>query len=144
MGHAVTTYRVNGIESIRSTILALPRAIAAKPMKRGVIRAALLVRDEARRRAPKDTGLMASDVSAAQDKKPQLEQMDARAVVFVQWKGKGGAPYWRHVEFGTAKMPPHPFMRPAFEINAAAGIAIIIQSVADGLPAAIREAGGIG
>lgn len=140
----MTTYRVNGIDQIRTTILALPKALAAKPMKRGCIKAAMLVRDEARRLAPKDTGLMASDVSAAQDKKPELDQLDARAVVFVKWKGAEGAPYWRHVEFGTAKMAPRPFMRPAFETNAALGIATIIDTVAAALPAAIREAGGIG
>lgn len=140
----MTTYRVTGIEQIRATLLALPGALAKRSLKKAVMKPAMLVRDEARRIAPKDSGLLASDIAVAQDRKPELDGMDARAVVFVTWKGKGGAPYWRYVEFGTAKMAPRPFMRPAFETNAATGIAMIIQTVADDLPAAIRAAGGPG
>lgn len=140
----MTTYRVTGIDSIRSAILALPKAIRDRSLRKGCMRAAVPVRDYAQRIAPKDSGLMASDVAVAYDKRPELDQLDARVVVFVKWKGRTGAPYWRHVEFGTAKMPPQPFMRPAFEVNAMPGIAIIIETVANDLPAAIRDAGGIG
>jgi HK97 gp10 family phage protein len=140
----VTTYRVNGIDSIRSTILALPKAIARRSLDKACMRAALVVRDHARRIAPKDSGLMASDIVSAKDRRPELDQMDARAVVFVKWKGRRGAPYWRHVEFGTSKMAPQPFMRPAFEVNAMRGVQVIIETVANDLQAAIRDAGGIG
>ena len=140
----MTTYRVTGIEAIRATLLALPAALQKRALRKAVMKPAVLVRDDARRRAPKDTGLLASDIVAAQDRKPELDGMDARAVVWVKWEGKGGAPHWRYVEFGTAKMPPQPFMRPAFETNAVQAVTLIIQSVADDLPAAIRDAGGPG
>jgi HK97 gp10 family phage protein len=138
----MTTYRVNGIEQIRATLLALPAALVKKSLQKAVMKPAMIVRDQARVNAPKDSGLMASDIIAMQDKKPQIAGMAARAVVFVKWKGKTGAPYWRFVEFGTAKQPPQPFLRPAFDVNAANAVAMMIDSVASDLPAIVRAAGG--
>lgn len=140
----MATYRVTGIDQIRATLLALPDAIAKKALAKAVMKPAMATRDDARQFAPKDTGLLTSDIVAAQDKKPQLAGMTARAVVFVKWKGKAGAPYWRFPEFGTAKAAAQPFLRPAFEVNAAKGIAMIIESVANDLRACIKAAGGPG
>ena len=43
---------------------------------------------------------------------------------------KGGAWYWHFLEFGTAKQPPQPYMRPAFEakkVEAAQDFSKLVQ-----------------
>lgn len=43
--------------------------------------------------------------------------------------------YWKFLEFGTSKMPPKPFMRPAFEQMKESAIAAIEQRIKEGIAA---------
>lgn len=123
-----------GVEQLFANLRALPVELQKKVLGPAVRKAAQPMRDTAEGLAPKETGRLAAAVSMARDKQPQFAGMDVRYVVFVKYKGAGAALYWRYVEFGTSKMAPQPFMRPAFEINVANSTAIFIREVAAGLP----------
>jgi len=65
--------------------------------------------------------------------------MDSRVVIFVKWKGKEGVDYWRFPEFGTSKMAPEPFMRPAFAAMQQQALTIIFQKLSDAVPRIARS-----
>ncbi|OPZ07460.1 MAG: hypothetical protein BWZ07_03320 [Alphaproteobacteria bacterium ADurb.BinA280] len=45
------------------------------------------------------------------------------------YQTQGSTYYWRFLEFGTAKMPPVPFLATAFEQNKEAALAAIVKSM---------------
>lgn len=130
----MTTYRIQGIEQLRANFAAFPKAIATKALGQALAKAAALIRNEAKLRAPVATGRLAANIIVAKDQKPQYAGMDARYVVFVKYKGKDAPIYWRYVEFGTSKMSAKPYMRPAFEVMKEAALKTILQSLSDAIP----------
>lgn len=130
----MTTYRITGIDQLRANFLAFPKQLAVKALGAALAKGAAPIRDDAQSRAPRKTGKLAQSIAIAKDKNPQIAGMDARYVVFVKWKGKDAALYWRFDEFGTSKMSAKPFMRPAFETQKEAALQIIIQSLSDAVP----------
>lgn len=85
---------------------------------------------------------MQSDIISVKSKNPQNFGFQARRVILVRYRGKSGAPYWRFVEFGTQKMAPRPFMRPAFDTQKEAALATIISSIASDIPSIAKQVGG--
>ncbi|MER0516132.1 HK97-gp10 family putative phage morphogenesis protein, partial [Providencia stuartii] len=85
---------------------------------------------EARAKAPKRTGKLAKNIVAGNQRGRQRGEVSAG--VYVRGTNKAGtnsdskmkaddprnAYYWRFLEEGTSKMPPHPFIRPAFDSKA--------------------------
>jgi HK97 gp10 family phage protein len=47
--------------------------------------------------------------------KKRVRQTKSSAETIITFKDKGHSFIWKFIEFGTSKMKPHPFMRPAFE-----------------------------
>lgn len=130
----MTTYRVQGMDALRAAFLEFPKELATKALNQALAKGAAPIRDAAKQLAPKDTGRLAGSIVTIRDQKPQINGMDARYVVMVKWKGKDAAAYWRFNEFGTSKMPPRPFMRPAFESQKGAALQLIFQSLSDAVP----------
>lgn len=77
---------------------------------------AMVFRDEARAQAPKKTGKLIRNIVVINQRAPAG---GAIAGVHVRSAGKAGdrnnAFYWRFKELGTSKMPPEPFIRPAYD-----------------------------
>jgi len=71
--------------------------------------AARFVRDEARALVPVRTGLLRSAIFASQGK-PEKWPKGPSVIVGVNAKK---APHGHLIEFGTARAPAHPFLRPA-------------------------------
>ena len=121
---ANATLHVAGLRELQDKLRTLAPNIARNGLRAAVSSGAALIRNEARLKAPKDTGEMARDIQI----KRERDSTDFRALysVFVRsgkksrLSGKGrnvgkDSYYWRFVEFGTCKMAAKPFMRPAFE-----------------------------
>ncbi len=107
----------------------------SKRMATGVkavyVRAAMVVRDEARDMVPVKTGRLKRAIFAGGGTPSK-----SNALVGVNQNAKrGGAPYAHIVEFGSSRQDAHPFMRPA--IRAARPLAA--QIIAEGLKQAIEE-----
>jgi len=135
----MTTYKIRGLEKVTAALRSFPKAIVTQSLNKALAKGAAVFRDSARSRAPVDTGLMASDIIMAKDRKPGISGAQARYVVLVKYRGKDAAPYWRFVEFGTVKMQPQPFMRPAFDTSKAVALAEIIDSIASDVPRIAKQ-----
>lgn len=55
------------------------------------------------------------------------------------YEGPGNVYYWRFLEFGTAKMPAQPFMRPALEQNVGAVTEAIVSDLNKRLDELVKE-----
>lgn len=130
---------IDGLQELQARLQQLPGKIAKNALRQATSAAAATIRDEARSRAPVDTGEMRKDIQI----KRERESTAYRAVysVFVRTGKKsriGGRArnvdkdsyYWRFVEFGTSKMAAKPFMRPAFEAKKEAAAAAMKSTLA--------------
>ena len=151
----MTTYRVLGLEKLTAALQAFPAELVKQSLNKALMKGAVLIRDECRRRAPVGpTGKLEGSIIAIRDKRPELSGFQAGATVFAKYKGAGaalsspsekypkGEAYWRFVEFGTARMGAKPFMRPAFETQKVQALAVIIDSIAADVPRIAKSLGG--
>jgi HK97 gp10 family phage protein len=133
----VTTVNVEGLDGLLDRLKALPKEVSGKnggPAKKALISGSKIIRDEARRRAPKETGLLSSNIIHYRAKlssgKAELIKIGVRSKkhtyantrlnvrrgrVGETYESRGNAFYWYFFEFGTEKMQARPFLRPAFE-----------------------------
>lgn len=107
----------SGLASIEEDLKLLTRAENDRVRRQGARAGAGVVRDEARRRAPKLSGKLSKNIVAVTAK--VSENSRATAGVRVREEGKASNPrnafYWKFKELGTSKMPATPFIRPAFD-----------------------------
>lgn len=107
----------SGLASIEEDLKLLTRAENDRVRRQGARAGAGVVRDEARRRAPKRSGKLSKNIVAVTAK--VTEQSRATAGVRVRERGKAEDPsnafYWKFIELGTSKLPAAPFIRPAFD-----------------------------
>lgn len=133
---ARTTVRVEGLRELGEAMRELGTEVSEKIAHAMVSKAARMVRDEAKKAAPVRTGFMKQNIIVKKMRKSETDltseyRMGVRKYKvkyadtrFNVRKGRAGAYYgvddayyWRYLEFGTVKMAPRPFMRPAFENN---------------------------
>lgn len=82
------------------------QALTDLPQVRSQVRrVAAAIRDDARRRAPKDTGVLRKSIYVTTDREPGTRIRIAKVVI--------GAFYGRFIELGTVDQPARPFLRPA-------------------------------
>jgi HK97 gp10 family phage protein len=118
--------RVTGLSQLARALQELPLNLQRNGLRKAVARGAMLVRNDARARAPVKTGEMRRNILIKRARTPDAQI--ATYEVFVRSGKKArlakGAKkrdvhsdpfYWRFVEFGTSKMAARPFLRPAFE-----------------------------
>lgn len=141
--------KIEGLSGLLQALKALPPEIASKgggPARVALAKAAKLIRDDARARAPVDTGATRDNIVMKRDSRPDRFGVNERYTVGVRGgaskyannrrnrrKGRAGQVretagntyYWRFKEFGTAKMAAEPFIRPAFDANAERALQLI-------------------
>ncbi len=145
---------VKGLSQLSAALKELPLRIARNALRQSVAKGALVIRDEAKVRAPVSNGPVAPDdplpgtLRRAIVIKHDAQRSNAFSQTYVvavrqgkryRRRGKKGnrsqdAYYWRWVEFGTVKMSARPFLRPAFEAKKQAALAAIIEYLAQRLP----------
>lgn len=151
---------IAGLAGVLEALEALPREIASRnggPVRTALGRGARLIKDEAVRRAPVATGKLQKNIIAARDRNPQRAGpgIGERYIVGVRGGARqklantrrnrragtvgqdavtqGNTFYWRFLEFGTAKMPAKPFLRPAFEAMKQAALDEVVSSLGKGI-----------
>jgi HK97 gp10 family phage protein len=125
-----TSFKVHGLEQLLANFRAFPQELQDKALAGSIRKAIEPMRTTAISLAPKRSGKLKAAIRVAKDRKPEFEGMAARYVLFVKYRGADAAEYWRHVEFGTSRMPPQPFLRPAFESNVGNAIRIFYTELA--------------
>lgn len=106
---------------------------------------ARLIVNEAKAKVPVDTGQLRRNIRA-RSVKPVLHtatvQVGVRRLTKKQLRkmkvGSSDPFYWRFVEFGTSRMRPRPFLRPAFERKKREAIEAFREKLADRIEKALR------
>lgn len=154
--------KIEGLEEAVLSLKSLPAQFASKnggPIKRALYKSALLFKQDAIARAPKDTGNLAANIYIYRDRNPKSSGATERFYISVRKKRKsrsklnvklgrvgknfaikGDAYYWHFLEFGTVKQSPKPFLRPAFESNKTLAINVFSQEFKKGIDNAVRRA----
>jgi HK97 gp10 family phage protein len=129
------TVDIKGLKELQNALNQLPLKIQGRPVRSAVNAAAKIVMDDARRRVPVETGQLRKAIYRGRSRSMSSKGREVYVVSVRKGKAKyantaqnrrrnrvgktyqtrGEAYYWRFLEFGTAKMPARPFLRPAFE-----------------------------
>lgn len=140
--------KVKGLSELKDALKQLPENIAKNVLRGGVGAGAAVIRKEARAKAPVSTGPVSAGHPPPGTLKKSVYQKQIRELsnavrqtfyvgVRKGLKGKAaglGAYYARFVEFGTAKMPARPFLRPAWEAKKMEAIEAIRAYIAERIP----------
>jgi HK97 gp10 family phage protein len=136
-------WKIEGLRELGEALKQFPEKIAGKIMRAAVSSGAAVVRDDAKARAPVDTGEMRLDIQMKHAKGgnayQQAYEVYVRSGKRSRLAGKRrnidrDSYYWRFVEFGTVKMTKRPFMRPAFEAKKYAAAEEIRRILAAAVP----------
>lgn len=135
---ATTAVRMEGVEELSKRLEGLKYDVAKKGGRFALRKAAQVIRDRAKQNAqqlndPSTGRSIASNITEKWSSTFNRSTGDLMFRVGVNQgavlpkkgqhpdEGAGGpTPHWRLLEFGTEKMPAHPFMRPAAEQSAQA------------------------
>lgn len=129
---------VLNFSDIRSKLVDLPNKLRRNAIRRGIYAGATLIRDDARRRVPVDTGaLKASIIAKANARDPEgiSAAIGVKKNKYVKGKKKGKNPqrYAHLVEFGTSHSAAKPFLRPAMDTNIDAVLAAVAAKIREGI-----------
>jgi HK97 gp10 family phage protein len=149
---------VLGLRELGRAMERLGADVAGKVARQATAAGARVVRQAARDKAPIDSGNLAASIVMKRVRQTNLteeyivtprrgKKKDVKLGKHAARNGKAGknnlagkdAFYARFVEFGTVKMPAHPFMRPALENN----IPAATQAMADRLRARLKKVGAL-
>lgn len=120
----------SGFLDVSKELEELSKAESTKVLRQATYAGAAVLRDEVRAKAPSRTGKLARNIMASSQRSRKNGEVSAG--VYVRGSNKEGtnsdnsmkakdprnAYYWRFLEEGTSKMPPVPFIRPAFDSKA--------------------------
>lgn len=157
--------KLSGLRESVAALRALPREIAGSnggPIRGALYAGAKVIRDEAERLAPEDTGNLKRNIYIYRDRDPQSSGVVEHYMILIRvgrrskrakqayrmgrlnprLRALGGMDAWYGIfpEFGTAKMPAHPFMRPAFEAKKMSAVSTFIVELRKGVARAAQRA----
>lgn len=145
---------IQGLDGLLRSLREAPKAIQGRAVQAGMRKGGNVIRDDARRRAPKATGFMASQIVTRRANSKSRQRAGAgrggeyftvgvktgrrrkyantkrnrrRGRVGKVYEESGWAYYWRFVEFGTKNMRASPFLTPAGETKGPEAAQMIID-----------------
>ncbi|TKI02765.1 HK97-gp10 family putative phage morphogenesis protein [Martelella alba] len=140
----------SGLLDISRDLELLSKAENRKVIRDATRAAATVFKDEAVRRAPERTGKLKRNivVLTQRDKdgsivsgvhvrgtNPQTGNSDNK----MKTGARNNAFYWRFVELGTSKMPPVPFIRPAYDAKTEEAAAAAFKAANAGIDQALTK-----
>lgn len=137
--------RVSGFADLRKQLRGLPKAVGSKILRNGLRAGARVIRDEARIRAPKKSGRLAKSIKVkARKKKGGVIGVKVVTGTREELQIRKDDPYYypQHVELGHKAgginksgkpVPPHPYMRPAFDSKVGQAEQAIRQEINRGM-----------
>ena len=105
---------IKGAKELEKVLRMLPRKMSEDVLVRATRSGASIVRNEVKRRAPVGSGPAHPKYGRLKNniKTTKIKQRGGAASIVVHT----GKAFWgSFLEFGTSKMPAHPFFRPAFD-----------------------------
>ncbi len=159
---------IQGLEGLLRSLREAPKAVQGRAVQTGMRKGGNLVRDDARRRAPKASGFMASQIvtrransrsrqragvgqggeyftvgvkTGRRRKYANTKRNRRRGRVGRVYEESGWAYYWRFVEFGTKNMRASPFLTPAGETKGPEAAQVIINETWAALDKQLKKDG---
>lgn len=152
------TISVIGLGGLQADFDRLSRSIGEKVVRDAVMAGARVARDKARAATPVRTGKLKKNIAATRLKKSdspggatagiRVKRPAGKKTKALKRPGKKGrnqktewdAPfYWRFLEFGTSKMPAHPFIRPAWDGSLPQIEKVVSEKLAEGIDQALTR-----
>ncbi len=159
---------IQGLDGLLRSLREAPKAIQGRAVQAGMRKGGNVIRDDARRRAPKATGFMASQIvtrransksrqragvgrggeyftvgvkTGRRRKYANTKRNRLRGRVGKVYEESGWAYYWRFVEFGTKNMRASPFLTPAGETKGPEAAQVIIDETWAALDKQLKKDG---
>lgn len=160
--------KIDGLDGLLRSLREAPKAIQGRAVQAGMRKGGNVIRDDARRRAPKESGFMASQIvtrransrsrqragvgqggeyftvgvkTGRRRKYANTKRNRRRGRVGRVYEEAGWAYYWRFVEFGTKKMRASPFLTPAGEAKGPEAAQVIINETWAALEKQLKKEG---
>lgn len=140
--------KIDGAAELEKTLRLLPKEIAKKVVYGALLKGAQPILDEARRRAPVGN-VVRKDwkgrLHLPATLKWSIRKFRAKTApgeppaVAIGIPKKSRAFYAHMVEFGTRKMRPRPFLRPAFDAKGMEALSIIGREIGKGIERAVKR-----
>lgn len=109
---ATRTFKMQGLSALQADLNKLPHQLQESALENASAAGARVIRDEAKRLVPVDTGQLRDSIVVSRTYKQGGRRINLRGAVVLGIKGVGR--FYAHlVEFGFSKGGPRPFMRPA-------------------------------
>jgi len=159
---------IQGLEGLLRSLREAPKAMQGRAVQAGMRKGGNIIRDDARRRAPRASGFMASQIvtrraNAKTRQRAGVGQGGEYFTVGVKtgrrrkfantkrnrrngragkvYEETGWAYYWRFVEFGTKKMRASPFLTPAGEAKGPEAAQVVIDETWAALDKQLKKEG---
>lgn len=157
--------RVDGLRELQAKLTSLGIEYGTKaaynPVRNALNKAARVIRDSAKQKVRRKTGTLADNIIVTSKGKPDPNGLISSKVVVRSkakaykdnprnrrtgkvggsYKNYGPLFYARFLEFGTSRMQPYPFLRPAFEENKMALPQMIKNELADAIERSVAKLG---
>ncbi|WP_285308872.1 HK97-gp10 family putative phage morphogenesis protein [Stenotrophomonas maltophilia] len=159
---------IQGLDGLLRSLRDVPKAIQGRAVQAGMRKGGNVIRDDARRRAPKASGFMAAQIvtrranaksrqragvgqggeyftvgvkTGRRRKYANTKRNRRRGRVGKIYEEAGWAYYWRFVEFGTKKMRASPFLTPAGEAKGPEAAQVVIDETWAALDKQLKKDG---
>ena len=159
---------IQGLDGLLRSLREAPKAIQGRAVQAGLRKGGNVIRDDARRRAPKESGFMASQIvtrransrsrqragvgqggeyftvgvkTGRRRKYANTKRNRRRGRVGRVYEEAGWAYYWRFVEFGTKKKRASPFLTPAGEAKGPEAAQVVIDETWAALDRQLKKDG---
>ena len=160
--------KIDGLDGLLRSLREAPKSIQGRAVQAGMRKGGNVIRDDARRRAPRASGFMASQIvtrrantksrqragvgrdgeyftvgvkTGRRRKYANTKRNRRRGRVGKVYEEAGWAYYWRFKEFGTRKMRAEPFLTPAGETKGPEAAQVIINETWAALDKQLKEDG---
>lgn len=136
-----TSIKVEGLRELGNAIKELDSRVQKRIARSATAAGARVIANEAKRLVHVDSGNVKKNIRTANLKSNQPGVQETAVGVRVNGKTKDSAFYWTFLEFGTAKMAPKPFLRPAFESQKMRAAERVKEQLATRLDAEVAKIG---
>ena len=141
----------SGLEAISRDLELLSRAENNKVLRDATRAGAEVLKDEVVERAPERTGKLKKNVVVVTQKSRRRGEISSGVHIrgvnprtgnsdnTMKANNPRNAFYWRFVEIGTVNMPPHPFIRPAFDVRQEQATEVAIRRMNQAIDEALSK-----
>ncbi|AFM76104.1 MULTISPECIES: HK97-gp10 family putative phage morphogenesis protein [Enterobacteriaceae] len=146
-----TSLDFSGLNDIAKDLEALSRAENNKVLRDATRAGAEVLKEEVIARAPVRTGKLKKNVVVVTQKSRRRGEISSGVHIrgvnprtgnsdnTMKANNPRNAFYWRFVEMGTVNMPPHPFIRPAFDVRQEQATEVAIRRMNQAIDEALSK-----